>query len=107
MISLLLKTEESWDFPRPLLHTSALPVLIPWVQWLRLGAPNAGAPGLVPDRRTKSHKLQLRVHMLQLGDPAQSNKEISFQNKTKLKSLIFPKSQVKQKELVFFRVYRK
>ena len=45
--------------------------------------------------------------MLQLGDPAQSNKEISIQNKTKLKSLIFPKSQVKQKELVFFRVYRK
>ena len=45
--------------------------------------------------------------MLQLGGLVQPNKEISVKDKAKLNSLIFPKSQVKQKELVFFRVYRR
>ena len=30
------------------------------VQWLRLHAPNAVGPGLVPGQGTKSHMLQLR-----------------------------------------------
>ena len=36
------------------------------VQWLRLHALNVGAPGLVPDQRTRPHMQQLRVTMLQL-----------------------------------------
>ena len=31
------------------------------VQWLRLHAPNAGVPGLIPDQGTRSHMLQLRL----------------------------------------------
>ena len=31
------------------------------VQWLRLCAPNAGGPGLIPGQGTRSHMLQLRV----------------------------------------------
>ena len=30
------------------------------VQWLRLSAPNAGGPGLIPGQGTGSHMLQLR-----------------------------------------------
>ena len=37
------------------------------VQWLRLCAPNAGAPGLMPGQGTRSHMPQLRVRMPQLG----------------------------------------
>ena len=36
------------------------------VQWLRLLAPKARAPGLIPDQGTRSHMPQRRVHMLQL-----------------------------------------
>ena len=36
------------------------------VQWLRLCAPNAGGPGLIPGQGTISHIPQLRVRMLQL-----------------------------------------
>ena len=45
------------------------------VQWLRLCAPNTGAPSSIPSQGTRSHMLQLRVctpktekksHMLQL-----------------------------------------
>ena len=36
------------------------------VQWLRLCAPSAVAPGLIPGQETSSHMLQLRVHMPQL-----------------------------------------
>ena len=36
------------------------------VQWLRLHAPNAESPGSIPGQGTRSHILQLRVHMLQL-----------------------------------------
>ena len=35
------------------------------VQWLRLCAPSAVAPGSIPGQETSSHMLQLRVHMLQ------------------------------------------
>ena len=31
------------------------------VQWLRLHAPNAGAPGLIPGQGTRSHMLQLKI----------------------------------------------
>ena len=36
------------------------------IQWLRLCTPNAGGPGLIPGQGTRSHMLQLRVHMLRL-----------------------------------------
>ena len=36
------------------------------VQWVRLHAPNAGGPGLIPGQGTRSHMPQLRVLMLQL-----------------------------------------
>ena len=36
------------------------------VQWLRLSSPTAGGPGLIPGQGTRSHLLQLRVHILQL-----------------------------------------
>ena len=31
------------------------------IQWLRLHAPIAGGPGLIPGKETRSHILQLRV----------------------------------------------
>ena len=39
------------------------------VQWLRLRAPNAGGPGLIPGQGTSSHVPQLRVRMRQLKIP--------------------------------------
>ena len=33
------------------------------VQWLRLWAPKAGGPSSIPGQETRSHMLQLRVHM--------------------------------------------
>jgi len=39
------------------------------VQWLRPRAPSAGGPGLIPSQGTRSHMLQLRVHMPQLKIP--------------------------------------
>ena len=36
------------------------------VQWLRLHAPNVESPGSIPGQGTRSHIVQLRVHMLQL-----------------------------------------
>ncbi|TEA31246.1 hypothetical protein DBR06_SOUSAS18710025, partial [Sousa chinensis] len=36
------------------------------VQWLRLRAPNAGDPGLIPGQGTRSRILQPRSHMSQL-----------------------------------------
>ena len=41
----------------------------PVVQWLRLCAPNARGPGLIPGQGTRSHVLQLRIRMPQLKDP--------------------------------------
>ena len=35
------------------------------VQWLRLCAPNAGGPGLIPGQGPRSHTRQVRVHMPQ------------------------------------------
>ena len=43
------------------------------VQWLRLHAPNAGGPGLIPVQRARSHIPQPRVCMMQLKDPACRN----------------------------------
>ena len=37
-----------------------------WSSDLRLWAPNAGGPGLIPGRGTRSHIPQLRILMLQL-----------------------------------------
>ena len=36
------------------------------VQWLRLLTPNAGGPGSIPGQGTRSHMLQLQVHVPQL-----------------------------------------
>ena len=43
------------------------------LQWLRLHAPNAGDPGLIPDQGTRSHMPQLRSHAA-TTDPARLNK---------------------------------
>ena len=40
------------------------------VLWLRLHAPNAGGPGLIPHRETRSHMLQIRAHVWQLKPSA-------------------------------------
>ena len=37
----------------------------PGSHWLRLHAPNVRGPGLIPGQGTRSHMLQLRVHMPQ------------------------------------------
>ena len=44
------------------------------LQWLKLCPPNTECLGLNPGQGTRSHKLQLRVHMLQLKDSAHCNK---------------------------------
>ena len=44
------------------------------VQWLRLHAPNAGGPGLIPGQGTRSHMLQLRVRMPQIKIPHATSK---------------------------------
>ena len=52
------------------------------VQWLRLWVPNAGTLGSIPGWETRSHMLQLRVHMspqktphaTKIEDPVQQNK---------------------------------
>ena len=44
------------------------------VQWLRLHAPSTGGPGLVPGQGSRSHMLQLRVHMPQLKVPRAATK---------------------------------
>ena len=36
------------------------------IQWLRLQAPTAGNPGLIPSQATRSHMLQLRICIPQL-----------------------------------------
>ena len=48
------------------------------VQWLRLQAPNAGGPGLVPGQGTEAHMLQLRIPYatMKVRDPAESKKEL-------------------------------
>ena len=48
------------------------------VQWLRLCAPNAGGPGLIPGQGSRSHTLQLGVHMTQ---PNKYLKKKTLQNK--------------------------
>ena len=39
------------------------------VQWLSLLAVNAEGPGSMPGQRTRSHMLQLTIHMPQLKSP--------------------------------------
>ena len=43
------------------------------VQWLRCSAPNAGGLGSISAQGTRSHMLQLRVHMPQLKYPPSHN----------------------------------
>ena len=43
------------------------------VQWLRLHAPNAGGPGLIPGQGTRSR-------MLQLEDPAHHDEDPACRN---------------------------
>ena len=50
------------------------------VQWLRLCAPNAGGPGSIPVRGTRSHMLQLRVYMPQLKIPCAATKDPACSN---------------------------
>ena len=51
------------------------------VQWLRLCTPSAGDPGLTSGQGTRSHMLQLRVHVLQLKDSSSRNKDPAQSNK--------------------------
>ena len=59
------------------------------VQRLRLCTPNAGGPGSIPGQGTRSHRLQLRVCMLQLKIThaatktwhSQINKQVLFQER--------------------------
>ena len=51
------------------------------IQWLRIFAPNAGGPGLIPGQGTRSympqqssHAMTIRAHMLQLRPSSQVNK---------------------------------
>ena len=44
------------------------------VRWLRLCAPNAGGPGLIPAQEIISHLPQLRVPVLQLKIPCAATK---------------------------------
>ena len=50
------------------------------VQWLGLHAPNAGSQDAIPGQGTRSHMLQLGVHMLQLKDPTRGNEDPSCHN---------------------------
>ena len=50
------------------------------VQWLRLGAPNARGPGLIPGQGTRYSMLQVRAHMLQLKDPTCHNEDLTRGN---------------------------
>ncbi|TEA36535.1 hypothetical protein DBR06_SOUSAS15910004, partial [Sousa chinensis] len=50
------------------------------VQWLRLCAPNAGDPGLIPGQGTRSHMPQLRVRILQLRSPHAATKDLACHN---------------------------
>ena len=57
---------------------------LPVVQWLRLHDPNAGGWGSIHCRGTRSHMLQLRVHMPQLKiPPTSTNTLLSQRNKFK------------------------
>ena len=47
----------------------------------RLRAPKAGGPGLIPGQGTRSHKLQLRVHMPQLKITYAATKDSACYNK--------------------------
>ena len=58
------------------------------VQGLRLHAPNAGGLGLISGQGTRSHMLQLRVHMLQQKlQPNKLKKENSLANAGDIKDL--------------------
>ena len=50
------------NFCLPLKELTLGPSLV--VQWLRLHAPNAGGPGLIPGQETGSHMPQLRPDMV-------------------------------------------
>ena len=43
----------------------AIIALVGLLWWLRLWAPNAGAPGLIPGQGPRSHMLQVIIHMKQ------------------------------------------
>ena len=62
------------------------------VQWLRLHAPNAGAPGSIRDQGTRSHTLQLRVHIPKLKIPRAASKTPVQPNKRFFKKRINPDS---------------
>ena len=49
------------------------------VQWLKLHAPNAGGPGSIPGRGTRSHILQLRVPVPQLKNLHADIKEPAYE----------------------------
>ena len=50
------------------------------VQWLRLGAPNAGGLGLIPSQGTRSHMQQLKIPCA----AAKTGSKISFLKRKKI-----------------------
>ena len=72
-----IKKQENF-LPAPSVKSSWERRLSTWislvVQWLRLHAANAGGLGSIPGQGTRSHMLQLRVHMPQLKIPHTTTK---------------------------------
>ena len=59
------------------------------VHWLRLRAPNAGSPGLIPGQGTGSHMLQLKPS---------AAKEINIKKQASKQKMLFPLKKKKKKK---------
>ena len=59
------------------------------VHWLRLRAPNAGSPGLIPGQGTGSHMLQLKPS---------AAKEINIKKQASKQKMLFPLKKKKQQK---------
>ena len=94
-----IKKQENF-LPAPSVKSSWERRLSTWislvVQWLRLHAANAGGLGSIPGQGTRSHMLQLRVHMPQLKIPHAAMKTKNPTTKT-LHSQINTNKKLKKK----------
>ena len=50
------------------------------VEWLRLCAPNAGVPDLIPGQGTRSHMLQLKIPHAETKDSSCPNEDPTHGN---------------------------
>ena len=80
-------------------------------QWLRLRAPNAGGPGLIPGQGTRSRMPQLGAHVPQLKIPHAATKIPRATTKTQHRQInkyFFKKKELKLSLLsvaLFFNIY--